>query len=357
MKLPRILLYHVDVLNDEYISGWAFNRVLPDSKLKLTFHAGGDELGSVRCALERDDVRQSGLHATGRCGFEYRFPRRLKTGVVGDFVIRAGALPVPLLRRPLDAIQSAVVPERPIFFMHIPKTAGTSFNNHVHSWFGHGRWHSHIEVLPESEQAALLSEPQYVAGHLPFHRLHRLGIELDGIDLHTIFRDPLRQVHSHLAWIKGIGADADAAFFHAHPPVVRELALSLQSEKLDNADGLAAFSARIDGFQCDFFDNIQVRYLLDHRPERVGEDDLANALASLDRFKTFGVTERYQEYLAECAAFYGRRHIAQQTRHNPSRVAPMFDMDDPAIRAALQPLITHDQVLYDRALAVCAGRS
>ena len=117
--------------------------------------------------------------------------------------------------------------------------------------------------------------------------------------------------------------------------------------------GVVRFVEGLEGFQCDFFDNIQVRYLLDSRPGRVSADDLRQALDHLPRFSTIGVTERYQEYVSRCAAFYGRRHIPQRTRHNPSRVAPLFDIRDEAIRSALYPLVRYDRELYRRVLKQC----
>jgi hypothetical protein len=350
VRVPPIILHHVDVLNNEYISGWAFNRLLPGRPLRLTFQVNGELLGTTTCSREREDVRQSGLHGTGICGFEYRFPQPLPLVDGGAFTIGSGLPGHSLRSTPLTEIQAAATPGRPIFFMHIPKTAGTSFNNHVHGWFGYGKWHSHIEVLPMETQAELLATPQYVAGHLPFHRLRRLPLDLEQIDFHTILREPYRQIHSHLAWLRGIGSDPGAPFFRAHPPAVRELAIELASRDLSTQDGLADFASRINGFQCDFFDNIQVRYLLDHRPERVTGDDLSLSLEHLSRFSTIGVTERYQEYLSRCASYYGLKHLVQRTRHNPARVAPMFDSADSSIRSALYPLVRHDLKLYQRVL-------
>ncbi len=346
MKLPSIILSHVDVINDEYISGWCFNRLIPSYRMRLSVELDGRVVGETRCDLLRDDVRQSGMHGSGICGFTLKFSRALDLEAAQTFTIRAAPWGMKLWDIATSEIQAATTPERPIFFMHVPKTAGTSFNNHVHGWFGFDRWHSHIEVFSMEKQQRLLETPQYVAGHLPFYRLNKVVKNLSAIDLHTIFREPVAQLHSHLSWIKGIGADASSSFFQAHQPVVRELALSLQSEDLSTPDGLAGFVERIEGFQLDFFDNIQVRYLLDARPERVSEQDLNAAINHLNRFNTIGLTEHYQEYLVHIAKQYGRRHLVQKTRHNPARVAPLFDTNDPTFRDILAPLTRYDVQLY-----------
>lgn len=347
MKLPRFVLSHVDVINDEYISGWCFNRLLPGRRATLEFCLNGQPVGRTENNLPREDVRQAGLHDSGRCGFTFRFPSTLDLGMPGDFTIASPLMGGILWRIPIAEIQAATAPSRPIFFMHIPKTAGTSFNNHVHGWFGFDRWHSHIEVLGEEQQRQLFRSPQYIAGHLPFHRLRTLVGDWSTIDLHTILREPVSQLHSHLSWIRGIGADTRSGFFEAHQPVIRELAETMQSSDLSSPRGLDRFVQRIDGFQLDFFDNIQVRYLSDHRPDRVTETDLAAALDNLERFDTIGLTECYHDYLPLVAGFYRRRHLPQKTRHNPARVAPLFDTRDPAIREILSPLFRYDRRLYD----------
>ena len=237
MRIPRLLLSHIDVLNDEYISGWAFNRARPGKPLRLAFRLDGTELGSAICALEREDVRRTGMHPTGRCGFEYRFPDRLDLSGKAALRVVTGLPGITVHRAPLCDIQAAAEPRRPIFFMHIPKTAGTSFNNHVHGWFGYGKWHSHIEVLSREAQVGLLTRPQYVAGHLPFYKLRELPLDIGQIEFHTILREPYQQVHSHLAWIRGVGLDPASPFFHAHPEVVRELAIKLNSTDLSAPDG------------------------------------------------------------------------------------------------------------------------
>ena len=77
MNLPRIILFHVDVVNDEYISGWCINRLMPNRPVRLSFLMNGKLIGEVRCDNLRDDVKQAGLHTSGRCGFNFRFPEPL----------------------------------------------------------------------------------------------------------------------------------------------------------------------------------------------------------------------------------------------------------------------------------------
>ena len=106
------------------------------------------------------------------------------------------------------------------------------------------------------------------------------------------------------------------------------------------------FVDELDGFQIDFFDNIQTRYFLDYRPDRVGAQDLENALFNVKQFTTVGVTERYQDYVKKFCGCYGLAYRTPTTIHNPAKVEKLFDAEDPEIREAIDPLVMYDKALY-----------
>ena len=246
----------------------------------------------------------------------------------------------------MKSIPEVLNPAKPIFFVHIPKTAGTSFNNHVHSWFGYQKWHSHIEVLDQDSQRALINPGYYLAGHIPLFRLQGIEPDFTRFDLHTILRKPIDQLHSHLSWLKGIGTDPNSGFFKAHQPVIQELSLKIQDAQLHHVRGIEGFINNMEGFQFDFFDNIQTRYMLKKRPDQVNQTDLSHATDNLDLFSTIGTTESYQLYLDRCATFYGRSPSVQTTRHNPAKVGDLFNKNDTSIQDAIEPLIHFDKMLY-----------
>ncbi|MGI9318756.1 MAG: hypothetical protein ACR2QW_15620 [bacterium] len=344
--MPKLILHHIDVLNEEYISGWCLNRIVPVTAIAIELRIDGKSIGNVVCDRLRSDVRRAGLHRTGHCGFEFKFPELLDLSSSGEFSITCFGGLVTLVKIPVASIRPAIHPEKSVFFMHIPKTAGTSFNNHVHSWFSFGKWHSHIEVLDLETQRSLIGPGKYLAGHIPLYKLKDIEPELSKLDLHTIVRRPIDQLHSHLSWLNGIGADPTSGFFKAHQPIIQELALRMQNVEFDHASGIERFVQQMEGFQYDFFDNLQTRYMLFSRPERVSQADLELAIKNLELFKTIGTTESYQHYLDRCARHYGQRPSVQTTRHNPAKVMPLFDKTDPSILDAIDPLIQFENLLY-----------
>jgi len=97
------------------------------------------------------------------------------------------------------------------FFMHIPKTAGTSFRSMLWRVFdqsviipnqkqieqNNGNYPS-IETLKEitKEECQL---PKLISGHYPFSTPKILGIESRKVFRITFFRDPIKRCLSHLA--------------------------------------------------------------------------------------------------------------------------------------------------------------
>ena len=95
--------------------------------------------------------------------------------------------------------------DRPVMFLHIPKTAGTSFLGTLRNIFGHDRL-VRLVSLDEStpgEVARLLSERPgklgCVAGHIPFHTIAPWR---DRCAIFTILRDPIARVMSLFRFIQ-----------------------------------------------------------------------------------------------------------------------------------------------------------
>jgi len=349
--VPKLFLHHVDVVNNQYICGWCLNRLLPQIAIRLNVSVNDKKIGEVTCRTKREDVKRAGLHPTGHCGFVFPFPSSVfKQHANIDFSVKG--LPGTLFSYAPAEIEPVIQDIAPVFFMHIPKTAGTSFNNHVQSWFGFDRWHIHTETYADDSLKSLALPGYYLAGHLPFSKLNALFPNLSRLNLHAMLRDPISQLHSHLAWIKGIGLRPEGKFFHSHPEVVQSLALKLHKQDIRTAEALSKFVHQLDGFEWDFFDNIQTRYFVSKRPEQIGENEYNNALNNTRHFSSIGLTEKYGAFLQRVAQQYQRKHRPQCSQHNKTKVNPLFDMQSQEVREAIMPLIRFDQKLYDSVAAL-----
>ncbi len=343
----RITPFSIDVLNREYSTGWCFSRLAKGRPVEIVFRIDGRVAGRARCELPRPDLVTQKLHPTGLAGFECRLEGLEDIGPSDRLSVHAGESSVPLLVLTGERVPAVFHPvEKPLFFMHIPKTAGTAFNNTMRQYFGQGRSHVHIQARPLDEQQRLAGQSDFLSGHITLEHVPTI-YQGASVDLHAIVRQPARQLHSHLGWVKGIAVDPTGGVFREERQHVREMGLGLIDADLSRPKNLAMIAANLDGFQVDYFDNIQTRYFLDYRPDRVTESDLENAIANLGRFNTVGLTESLGEYVSAFCDHYGIRQKPETSVHNPAKVRPLFDSSDPAVLKAIEPMIVHDRKLYD----------
>ncbi len=348
----RKILFSIDILNRQYCSGWCFRRIFRKSPVKLSFFQDERCLGEAVSSMERQDLLEQNLHPTGRCGFECQFSDDLESVNDRPITIYANNGSRPIATIAMDQVLDVFRPKNPgLFFMHIPKTAGTSFHNYLKQYFGYGKIETHIEKYTLAKQQRLINQRDCLTGHIPLEHIANIYNGLKHVDLHSMVRNPIKQICSHLDWIRGIAIQPQSEFFGQHHPLIQKMGMALNQVDLTCADNLGQIVNNLDGFQIDFFDNIQTRYFLDYRPDCVGPKDLENAIGNLKLFRTIGVTEKYDDYLKMFCESYDLKYTQIPGAHNPSKVKKSFDSSSPELITALDPLIKFDQQLYDHILA------
>jgi SAM-dependent methyltransferase len=71
------------------VRGWIAPADGEDLPTRVTLRVGGEEEATILARLPREDVRAAGLSASGRCGFEYLFPRPVPAEALRDVVVVA----------------------------------------------------------------------------------------------------------------------------------------------------------------------------------------------------------------------------------------------------------------------------
>jgi len=210
-----------------------------------------------------------------------------------------------------------------LFHIHIPKTAGTSFNKGLADAFGE-----------DFQEHSLTREaPVPTARVAAAHRTYAQAIRWDaGYEFVMILRDPTKRLRSHMAHIY---ARAELNDYRARGNVVRELVES-------------GFTSGFEKLQRDEmlpeFDNLLVRYL---SPEsisgNVDVDDLRAALENRKNVKFLYLVETLERRMAEMYDWMGVE-APKLTRRNEAIVKkPIFNMLPPE----LERYVMYDRIVYE----------
>ena len=343
----RIYRYSSDIINNREVRGWCFHRFKKNEPVKLSFYVDEQKLGEATADDLRTDLRAHNVHLTGRCGFQFNIPRSCNIGNYRKLVIKAGSEETPLFSLQVDQIPKIVEGPMPkVLFMHIPKTAGTSFNTFAESYLPKDKAITQVQTENKQKYPLFNASYYYVSGHLSLDAL-RENFDLNNFDLYTILREPYRHLHSHLNWVKAVVDAPDSGFAHEHPEVVQKMAMQIGTLDLSKPEILSEFVQDLGGFGLDFFDNCQTRYFLDHRPIKVTREHLENALTNLECFTDIGITEQYQAFTQRFCHRIGVAYCEQQAPLNKAKSENLFDLDKPGIRQALLPLVATDLLLYE----------
>lgn len=149
----KILRHAIDTLNNRRITGWCYSRIQPEKAITLSIYFGKKLIGKVVSNEFRQDLFEHAFHPAGKCGFTFSFPENFPPEKNCSLKICTDSLFSRVLASYRYNEIARVSEEKtpPIVFMHIPKTAGTSFNAYARQFFPAGKSITHIEEIPEGQ--------------------------------------------------------------------------------------------------------------------------------------------------------------------------------------------------------------
>ena len=114
--------------------------------------------------------------------------------------------------------------EQKIFFIHIPKTGGSSVNKVLAESGLKGR--SHCQAAIRQGSGRDLMDSDYLSAHIPIGALERsVAVNLSEWRLYSAVRNPIEQLRSHINWQYQVYYKGPT-FFYGHPRERQQLILN-----------------------------------------------------------------------------------------------------------------------------------
>ena len=353
----------IDRISPNYISGWCYHRIRKGDAVNLCIRYDNKAIAETVADHFREDIFELDMHPTGECGFEFILDPPLPFDTITSITLtlRNSTKPLVIIEpegyrfgssftsfyertRKLFTLQFRRTPL--VLFMHIPQTAGTTFNTDLQSVLPRNKITPHIELEKPDRLSRLGRDKAVLSGHLRFGLFETYFYDQEYL-LYTIIRDPYTHLHSHLNWMIKTALDNDDNYFKYSNPIIYRLGQKLAEIQLHSQANLKAFVEELGPLEAKFFDNLQTRYFCRNEIDRVSRNNLEEAISNLSAFQLVGLTEAYDSFLEAFIAQQGFKTRSTGRQLNRSSAAPLFDTADLNFRDTLYPLVQYDLILYN----------
>ena len=368
--------YAIDVFSSTLINGWCVHRFDRDRPLMLGFFSGGKLLGECPVDIKRADLKKPSLHPTGACGFSFTIPGQPETEASfrsDEIVIsvKGSGTVLCVLNKvrpdkvsgnpahPFSRFKRLLLPKgrkfNRVFFMHIPKTAGTTLNTFANRVYPFSKAIAHIEFYEPGEYVGIARDYLFISGHLNVGQIRRYFSD-HPYSYCTLVREPYAQFHSHLNWLRGIAADRESAFYQSHHELFKNIADDISRKERLSYDELQHIVENLDGVLRKLLDNNETRYFLSEECEKVEPQHLEEALENLEMFDLIGTTEHFEQFKTSFCEVHNIEIIESNRTLNRAHYGALYDIKDARNREILLPLVEKDLALYQRVESLEKGQ-
>ena len=231
------------------------------------------------------------------------------------------------------------------FYLHIPKTAGSFFNQFLHTNIESFLEHIEVKIDLENETDILkLSQYQSFSGHVVLPRVQNKFLHRFPKKVITILRNPIEQLISHITFVRELAEESEKNRFVNHSRVIQELALYLKSLDFTNPNEFIKLIDWLEKNEVWLFHDCQTRYLGNGKGA-IQPDNLDLALKNLESIEYIGISERLQEFMVLLAHKESLK-VIESTKVNATKRRYGLDINNEATVRALYPLIKNDKIVY-----------
>lgn len=347
------LLGFIDEVSARKIRGWAtYDGKTNGASLDVKIVINDNQSYLVKADRLREGLIKKGIHSTGCCEFELKLPvvlqnnTEVRASVAGKNL--NGSPWYYFTNNPLRKKRAA----EKIYYVHIPKTAGSTLNYHLGEYYGsHNSW-VHFEGnknWSKPYKAAIVKNYNFLSAHMNYVDVSE-RLDLSNYKIVTLLRNPLKQLISHLNWVARVSDDPSSRFFKNHPKVIQDLSVKLRNIKWEDVDTLHHFVKNLSLHERNLFDNCQTRYLVSKqtRSEKINVKCVDEALKNLEAIDVVGQTERYDDFLNKVINVNELDERISKESKNISQKIVNIDTADSDVIEILSPLFEVDTLVYQQ---------
>jgi hypothetical protein len=328
----------VDTVNDQQVNGWV--GCLSSEEPVCIKVTKGDEVQVLLANLPRSDVLKATALKSELCGFSIKFKSDNYAPVKVEIMVQAQKLP----------INKPDFSQRKVFFVHVPKAAGSSINDFLCDAFTTESTYTHIEGI--KDQWPSVVQAKYLSGHI------RYPDYVENFSRHDFFvfsflREPLSHLRSHLNWVRRLAEPELLEFRNKHSNLVQSIADELNEFDFKSKKSMLLFVSSLKKGAYGLFDNCQVRFFSTVKGhERVEQKHLNEAILNLKKLHFVGISERSKESQALLATLLNVPVQQEEQRSNVNDYDYGLNIKDAKIKEIVGPLVKFDLALYEVALSI-----
>lgn len=334
---------YLDGIKESSIEGWGFN-LDNDKAIILDIYINGEYKGSTEANKFRKGLKSKGIHQTGRCGFKFDLVDNIDINDVTKIEVKTKIGRQHLKNSPMNIKTSRLK----IFYMHIPKTAGSSLNADISTNFPNINKRSHIEGVLGTKEEGNLKNKNFLSGHLSFPKIIE-KFPVNNWDFITLIRNPIDQLESHINWVIKVTEDLDSNFSKGHGNLIVNISYALRDMNLETQAGKLEFVRTVstnDHFR-NLFENCQTKYFVGPKDRFIDSNDLYNAIKIIQSsFLLTGISDDYNGFLKALTEHFGFNYLSPSERKNINKKKKRFFITEED-KQIIYDLIKFDNLLYN----------